>query len=144
MTTKKPFYRAMLCIRGTSHGPVSVCPSITSRCSIKTAKLSITQTTPHDSTGNLVFWTKDLCEIRPGSPPYGGAKCRWGGSKSRLLTNNRLYLDKKPSYRRWTARCLVSVEILPIATQQCRNYLYYKSWTKYQLSLIDPCDKIVL
>jgi len=33
---------------------------------------------------------------------------------------------------------------LPIATQQHRNYLYDKSWTKYQLSLIDPCDKIVL
>ena len=43
-----------------------------------------------------------------------------------------------------TARCVVSVEIMPIATQQCRNYLYDKSWTKYQLSLIDPCDKIVL
>ena len=32
------FYRAMPCIRGTSHGPVSVCvrPSVTSRCSIET------------------------------------------------------------------------------------------------------------
>jgi len=30
---------------------------------------------------------------------------------------------KKLSYRRGTARCVVSVEILPIATQQCRNYL---------------------
>ena len=38
--------------------------------------------------------------------------------------------NKKLSYRRWTARCVVSVEILPIATQQCRNYLYDKSWTK--------------
>ena len=36
---------------------------------------------------------------------------------------------KKLSYRRGTARCVVSVEILPIATQQCRNYLYDKSWT---------------
>jgi len=36
-------------------------------------------------------------------------------------------LDKKLSYRRGTARCVVSVEILPIATQQCRNYLYEKS-----------------
>jgi len=36
----------------------------------------------------------------------------------------------------------VSVEVLPIATQQCRNYLYDKSY--YQLSLIDPRDKIVL
>jgi len=36
---------------------------------------------------------------------------------------------KKLSYRRGTARCVVSVEILPIATQQCRNYMYDKSWT---------------
>ena len=44
------FYRAMLCIRGTSHGPVSVCVclSVTSRSSTKTAKRRITQTTPHD------------------------------------------------------------------------------------------------
>jgi len=35
--------------------------------------------------------------------------------------------DKKLSYHRMTARCVVSAEILPIATQQCRNYLYDKS-----------------
>jgi len=29
--------------------------------------------------------------------------------------------NKKLSYRRGTARCVVSVELLPIATQQCRN-----------------------
>ena len=34
---------------------------------------------------------------------------------------------KKLSYRRGTARCVVSVEILPIAMQQSRNYLYEKS-----------------
>jgi len=33
-----------------------------------------------------------------------------------------LILYKKLSYRRGTARCVASVEILPIATQQCRNY----------------------
>jgi len=32
------FYRAMLCIRGTSHGPVSVSVSATSRSSTKTAE----------------------------------------------------------------------------------------------------------
>ena len=34
------FYRAMLCIRCTSHGPVSVrlCPSVTSWCSIETVE----------------------------------------------------------------------------------------------------------
>ena len=34
----------------------------------------------------------------------------------------------KLSYRRGTAQCVVSIEILPTATQQCRNYLYDKSW----------------
>jgi len=36
-------------------------------------------------------------------------------------------VDKKLSYRRGTARCVLSVLILPITTQQCRNYLYDKS-----------------
>ena len=36
-------------------------------------------------------------------------------------------MNKKLSYRLGTARCVVSVVILPIATQQCRNYLYDKS-----------------
>jgi len=42
-TQHDSFYRAMLCIRGTSHGPVSVCLSVSisvsvrSRCSTKTA-----------------------------------------------------------------------------------------------------------
>jgi len=35
--------------------------------------------------------------------------------------------NKKLSYRRGTVRCVVSVEILPIAMQQCRNYFYDKS-----------------
>ena len=35
--------------------------------------------------------------------------------------------DKKLSYHQETVRCFVSVEILPIATQQFRNYLYDKS-----------------
>jgi len=33
--------------------------------------------------------------------------------------------DEKLSYRAGTARCVVSVEILPTATQQCRNYFTY-------------------
>ena len=36
-------------------------------------------------------------------------------------------LYKKLSYRRVTARCVLSAVILPITTQQCRNYLYDKS-----------------
>ena len=51
------YYRAMLCIRGTSHGPVSVCPSVsvTSRISTKMATRRITQTTLHYTPGTLVF-----------------------------------------------------------------------------------------
>jgi len=57
--TSQCFYRAMLSIRGTNHGPVSVrpsvCLSVTSWSSTKTAKGRVTQTTPHDSPGTLVF-----------------------------------------------------------------------------------------
>jgi len=81
-------YRAMLCIRGTSHGPVSVsvclsvCLSDTSRCSTKTAKRRITQTTPHDTPGTLVFRRQKSPRNSIGVTPHEGAKCRWGGSKS--------------------------------------------------------------
>ena len=57
-------------------------------------------------------------------------KVPWDARKRRSCTSDYwqiafLHLqvrNKKLSYRRWTARCVVSVEILPIATQQCRNY----------------------
>jgi len=39
--------------------------------------------------------------------------------------------NKRLSYRRVTARCVLSVVILPVATQQCRNYLYDKSWPNW-------------
>ena len=48
------FYRMMLCIRGTRHGPVSVRPSQVAVL-LKMAKRRITQTTSHDSPGNLVY-----------------------------------------------------------------------------------------
>ena len=47
-------------------------------------------------------------------------RCRDCLSRVVHLSENWLY--KKLSYRRGTARCVVSVEILPIAAQQCRNY----------------------
>jgi len=51
------------------------------------------------------------------------SKCLW--FRTRRISAS--YYNKKLSYRRGTARCVVSIEILPIATQQCRNYLYDKS-----------------
>ena len=47
--------------------------------------------------------------------------------EERALLPRTRKLYKKLSYRRGTARCVVSIEILPIATQQCKNYLYDKS-----------------
>jgi len=42
-------------------------------------------------------------------------------------TRMRRYQKRYKTHRRGTARCVESIEILPIATQQCRNYLYDKS-----------------
>ena len=75
-------YCAILCIRGTSHGPVSVCLSVpacvcvTSRCSTKTATSKITQTTPRDKPGTLVFWRQTPPRNSTGVNPCGGTKCR--------------------------------------------------------------------
>jgi len=96
----------MICIRGISHGPVSVrlsvclsiCPSVTSRSSTKTAKRRITQTTPHDSQGTLVFDVTDLREIRPGSTPAGAPIAGGVGQNLRLSTNSWLYLENGTRY----------------------------------------------
>ena len=61
---------------------VCLCPSVTSRCSTKTAKRRITQTTPHDTPGTLVFWCQRSPRNSTGVTLYEGAECRWGGSKS--------------------------------------------------------------
>jgi len=96
------FYRAMLCIRGTSHGPLSVrpsvCPSVTSWRSNKTAKRMITQTTPHNSPGTLVFWNQRSPRNSTEVTPYGGAKCRWGGSKSATFDTWFLLKSNRKSY----------------------------------------------
>jgi len=42
-------------------------------------------------------------------------------------SNEQINNYKKLSYHLVTARCVLSVVILPIATQLCRNYLYDKS-----------------
>ena len=67
--------------------------SITSRCSTKTAKRRITQTTPHDTPGLSFSDAKDLREIRPGSPPTRAPNEGGVGQNRRLSTNIRLYLE---------------------------------------------------
>jgi len=70
---------------------VSVCLSVTSRCSTKTAKRRITQTTPHDSPGTLVFWYQRSTRNSTGSPSARAPNAGAVGQNRRLLTNNRLY-----------------------------------------------------
>ena len=64
----------------------------------------------------------------PSSYPRLRFKEIWVSPNIRVLpsgtSSQTLDLDKKLSYRRMTARCVLSVVILPVATQQCRNYLY--------------------
>jgi len=61
---------------GVSCRRVSVRPSVTSRCSTETTKRRITQTTPHDSAGTLVFCCRRSRQNSNGITPNGGAKCR--------------------------------------------------------------------
>jgi len=64
-----------------------------------------------------------------GYPPFPADQGVCGIERRKLPQrgSGRALANKKLSYRRGTARCVVSIEILPIATQQCRNYLYDKS-----------------
>ena len=66
--------------------------------------------------------------IRYDTRCYFNVRSKADTSQLNLPHGNDSEKDKKLSYRRGTARCVVSIEILPIATQQCRNYLYDKSW----------------
>ena len=75
------FYHASYGLHGICRGRVSVCPSVTSWSSTKMAKQRNMQTTPHDSSGTLVFLCQKPFRNSKGVTPNGGAKCRWGRSK---------------------------------------------------------------
>ena len=74
---------------------LSGCPSVTSHFSTKTTKRRITQTTPHDSPGTLVFWCQRSPRNSSGITPCVAPNARGVGQNRRLSTNrpNRLYLE---------------------------------------------------
>ena len=74
---------------GISCRRVSVRPSVTSRCSTKTAKHRITQTTPYDSPGTLVFCCRKSRQNSNGVTANGGAKCRCGRLNAAEVAENR-------------------------------------------------------
>jgi len=60
---------------------VCVCVSVTLRYCIKTAKRRITQITPYDRPGTIVFIHQSSRRNSNGITPCGGDKCTWGGLK---------------------------------------------------------------
>jgi len=86
------FYRAMLCIRGTSHGPVSVCLSVRpSQVGVLLKRLKLGSNKQHHTISQGIQFSeaKDLREIRPGSPPTRAPNAGGMGQNRRLLANNR-------------------------------------------------------
>ena len=68
------FYLCKRCT-GNSHHRVSVCVSVTRRYCTRMAKRRITQTTPHDIPGSLVFWCQNSLVDDPLSP--GNLRSKW-------------------------------------------------------------------
>ena len=95
-------YRAMLCIHRTIAMALclSVCPSDTSRCSTKTAKRRITQTTPHDSRCTLVFWCQRSPRTLTGVTPCGGNQMQVGWLKIGDCRQIAGYISKTVQDRR--------------------------------------------
>ena len=94
------FYRSMLCIRGTSHGSVFVCPSVClsvrpSQIGVLLKRLNVGSHKQHHTIaqGLLFSDARDLREIRPGVIPYEAAECSWGESKSAIF-------DQQPAISR--------------------------------------------
>jgi len=73
---------------------MGLCLSVTSRCSTKTAKHRITQTTSHDSPESPVFWHQ-----RSPRNSTRVSKCSAMGQNWRLSAN--LYLSIKSISRKW-------------------------------------------
>jgi len=92
----------MLCIRGTSRGPVSVSVSLCLSVSVCLSQVGVLlkrlnvgshKKTPHDSTGTLVFLKPKIsAKFDRGHPRTGAPNAGGVGQNRRLLTNNRLYL----------------------------------------------------
>jgi len=81
----------MLCIRGTSHGPVSVrlsvCLSVRpSQVGVLLKRLNVGSHKQHHTIVQGLWFSeaKDLCEIRPGSPPTGAPNAGGVGQNRRL------------------------------------------------------------
>jgi len=105
---------------------MGLCLSVTSRCCTKTAERRITQTTPHDSPVNLVFYCQRTLRNSIGVKPCGGAKCRWGGLQS-------------ATFDKYLAICRKRYEIDAqfLLKSNMKSYALYRTVT-LSMTLIDP------
>jgi len=70
------------------YGHVSVCLSVYVRCSTKTAKRRIIQTSVDNSLGNLLFWSQISWYKATGVTLTRGAKCRWSSLNAVAVAAN--------------------------------------------------------
>ena len=89
------FYRAMLCIRGTSHGPVSVCVCVRlSQVGVLLKRQNVgSHKHNHTIPQGLVFWRQRSPRNSTGVTTYRAPNAGGVGQNRRLSTNNRLYLE---------------------------------------------------
>ena len=90
----------MLCIRGTSHGPVSVRLSVRpsvrpSQVGVLLKRLNVGSHKQHHTIAQGLWFpvAKDFREIRPVSPPTRAPNAGGVGQNRRLSTNSWLYLE---------------------------------------------------
>ena len=71
LISARDFYRAMLCIRGTTRGPVSVRVYLSQHVGVLLKRLNVGSHKQHHTIAQGLWFSdaKDLREIRPGSPP---------------------------------------------------------------------------
>jgi len=100
--------RTTLSSAGISCRRVSVCHSVTSRCSTETAKRRITQTVPHDSPGTLVSWRWKSQQNSNGGHfqrrrqmQVGWDKCRCSSWKLSTFYAKRCHLGSVASLSHW-------------------------------------------
>ena len=72
-----------------------MCVSVTLRYCIKTAKRMITQITPHDSAGTLVFLTPTFIAKFERDHPLRGREMQAGGLKFVTFDENRAITRKR-------------------------------------------------
>ena len=93
-------YAMALCLSACVCVCLCLCLSVTSRSSTKTAKRRITQTTPHDTPGSLVFWCQRLPRNSTGVTPYRGHQMQVGWVKIGDFRQITGYISKMVQGRR--------------------------------------------